>query len=81
MTGRSRVYPQIHDREWMDLQIQSGRSYREIAAEVGCTPQAARDVAVRMGILNPRARPGGRVPILRASPATARALGLPEVAR
>lgn len=80
MTGRSRTYPQIHDREWMDLQIQNGRTYREIAAEVGCTPQAVRDVAVRMGIQNPRAHPGVRVPYLKVSPALARALGLEEVA-
>lgn len=46
-----RYYPQLHDREWLQAQVNAGRNSADIAAIVGCSAPGANDALVRNGVM------------------------------
>jgi len=60
----ARRYLQLDDRAWLHhLYVEEQRSYRSIAAIVGCTPSAARSALRVYGIPTRAISPGTRRPI------------------
>lgn len=78
--GRPQKYPQIHDPEWLAPKLAQGLTHREIADEVGCSPQRISDCVRELRIESPRSKRSGPSKIRRLRiPATlARTLNLQE---
>ncbi len=58
--GSARKYPQLYDTVWLKSQLDAGRTYTSIAADVGCSITAVRLCAGKAGLLTPRHRPHHR---------------------
>jgi hypothetical protein len=57
-SGYPRHYPQLHDMPWLRDRYEHASGVKEVASEIGCSPEAVSLALRRMGI--PRRPRGGQ---------------------